>query len=69
MFQIGDLVGYDSSNKWLKKRSWTPEKETVGIVLGITTYKDEHQDEVQVRWNDGNEKVYFQEELALLSRG
>ncbi len=67
MFQVGNLVKYKANNKWKSQRNWLPEKENVGVVLSVSTFKDNHQDGVLVRWNGGTEKVYFEEELFLLS--
>ena len=71
MFQIGDLVKYNPDNKWQNSRSWTAGSENVGVVLEITKYKDNQRDEathVHVKWNSGEEKVYFAEELNVVSR-
>lgn len=71
MFQIGDLVKYDADNRWKTSRaSAHDEIEKVGIIMSVTSFKDEaDQNEVHVQWNGGRKKVYFEEELRLLSHG
>ena len=71
MFQVGDLVKYDPDNKWQNSRSWTAGNENVGVVLEISKYKDDPINEtthVHVKWNNGEEKVYFAEELNIVSK-
>ena len=72
MFQVGDLVTYNPKNKWAKKRKRDLGSAKIGVVLTVSKYKDEHQENahsLQIRWNGGEEKIYFEEELRLLSRG
>ncbi len=71
MFQVGDLVKYDNDNRWKYSRAKTHlDTDKVGIITSVTSFKDEAaQNEVHVRWNSGNQKVYFEEELRLLSQG
>ena len=68
IFQVGDLVTYDPNNKWAKKRDQNFNVAKIGVVLTVSKYKDDHQDELQIQWNGGEEKIYFEEELSLLSR-
>jgi len=68
LFQIGDLVKYDVNNRWKDTRSSSDEIEKVGIIISVTSFKDDAQDEVYVQWSGGDEKVYFEEELRLLSQ-
>ena len=68
LFQIGDLVKYNSDNRWVSQRG--EMRDNVGVIVEITTFKnDTSQNEVHVKWNIGDKKVYFQEELTLLSEG
>ena len=68
MFQIGDLVTYNPGNKWARQRGRNPNSAKIGVVLSVSKYKDDHQDVLQIQWNGGEEKQYFEDELTLLSR-
>ena len=70
MFQIGDLVKYDANNRWKAARAERDDGiEKVGIITSVTSFKDDTaQNEVYVQWNGGYQKVYFEEELRLLSQ-
>ena len=49
MFQIGDLVKYDSNSRWRTSRTDEyEENEKTGIIMSITAFKDITQSEVQV---------------------
>ena len=71
MFQIGDLVKYDTNSRWRTSRTDEyEENEKTGIIMSITAFKDITQSEVQVhvQWNGGQQKNYLAEELELLSQ-
>ena len=67
MFSIGDLVEYRKENRWSRERK-QERQEAIGVVVDITEIEKD-QNSVRVRWTDGNENLYFEEELALLSNG
>ena len=72
MLQIGDLVKYNPENRWKTSRSWANQEDSsIGVVLEVTQYKDEQEDEVgrvHVKWSNGEKKVYFEEELDIISK-
>ena len=64
MFQIGDLVQYNTQNKWHGVRKTNPKKEIVGVVTEITEIvNDGNKSTIHVHWNDGDKNIYLEEEL------
>tara|TARA_R110002020_G_scaffold303280_2_gene518690 strand:+ start:754 stop:1008 length:255 start_codon:yes stop_codon:yes gene_type:complete len=71
VFQVGDLVKYNPENRWKSSRTWVNEDANVGVVLEVTEYKDSEKSEVghvHVKWSSGEKKVYFEEELDIISK-
>ena len=61
MFQIGDLVQYNTQNKWYGVRKTNPKKEIVGVVTEIVN--GGNKPTIHVHWNDGDKNIYLEEEL------
>ena len=70
MFRVGDLVKYDADNRWRASRAKADDEiEKVGIITSVTCFKDDSATTaIHVKWNGGIQKVYFEEELRLLSQ-
>tara|TARA_R110000824_G_C15212478_1_gene676748 strand:+ start:2808 stop:3032 length:225 start_codon:yes stop_codon:yes gene_type:complete len=71
MFHVGDLVKYNPENRWKSSRTWADEDANVGVVLEVSLYKSDKKGElghVHVKWGNGEKKVYFEEELDIISK-
>ena len=71
VFQVGDLVKYNPENRWKSSRTWINEDANVGVVLEVTQYKGSSMHgpgHVHVKWSNGEKKVYFEEELDIISK-
>jgi len=71
VFQVGDLVKYNPENRWKSSRTWASEDANVGVVLEVSLYKNDKkpaQGHVHVKWSSGEKKVYFEEELDIISK-
>ena len=71
MFHVGDLVKYNPKNRWESSRTRANEDTNVGVVLEVSPHKDDKKGglgHVHVKWGNGEKKVYFEEELNIISK-
>ena len=52
MFQVGDLVQYNTKNKWHGARATNPKKDGLGVITEIV--QAGNRSTIHVHWSDGD---------------